>query len=80
MQEIAALLLCNLLGQAGSADEIKAILAAAGLEVNEDTLTKVVGHAESHPCVVGFPPGPNSEHTCVHYFQCRARWMRLSSS
>jgi large subunit ribosomal protein LP2 len=46
MQEIVALLLCKVGGKAGSADEIKAILEAAGAEVNEEQLTKLVGDAE----------------------------------
>ena len=36
MSEAAALLLCVLGGKSGSADEIKAVLEAAGAEVNED--------------------------------------------
>ena len=43
MQEVAALLLCKVGGKAGSADEIKAVLEAAGVEVNEDQVTKLVG-------------------------------------
>jgi ribosomal protein L12E/L44/L45/RPP1/RPP2 len=43
MQEIAALLLCKLGGKSGSADEIKAVLEAAGREANEDALTKLTG-------------------------------------
>jgi ribosomal protein L12E/L44/L45/RPP1/RPP2 len=39
MSEIAALLLCKLGGKAGSADDIKAVLEAAGAEVNEDKVT-----------------------------------------
>jgi hypothetical protein len=27
----------------------------------------------SHLCVVGFSPGPNSEHARVQYFNCRAQ-------
>lgn len=46
MSEVAALLLCKLGGQGGSADEIKAVLTAAGVEVNEDALTKLVGDME----------------------------------
>jgi large subunit ribosomal protein LP2 len=46
MQEIAALLLCKLGGKGGSAAEIKAVLEAAGSEVNEDALAKLVGDAE----------------------------------
>jgi large subunit ribosomal protein LP2 len=43
MQEIAALLLCKLGGKSGSADEIKAVLEAAGHDVNEDALTTLTG-------------------------------------
>jgi large subunit ribosomal protein LP2 len=46
MQEIAALLLCKVAGKAGSAEEIKAVLEAAGAEVNEEQLTKLVGDVE----------------------------------
>ena len=46
MQEIAALMLCKLGGKGGSADEIKAVLEAAGVEANEDQLTKLVGDVE----------------------------------
>lgn len=41
MLEIAALLLCKIGGKAGSADDIKAVLEAAGAEVNEDALSKL---------------------------------------
>jgi large subunit ribosomal protein LP2 len=43
MIEAAALLLCKLGGQSGSAEEIKAVLEAAGCAVDEDQLAKLVG-------------------------------------
>jgi large subunit ribosomal protein LP2 len=43
MIEVAALLLCKLGGQGGSADEIKAVLEAAGVPVDEEALTKLTG-------------------------------------
>ena len=43
MIEVAALLLCKIGGKAGSADDIKAVLEAAGVEANEDALTKLTG-------------------------------------
>ena len=43
MIEIAALLLCKLGGKDGSADDIKAVIEAAGGTVNEDALTKLTG-------------------------------------
>ena len=46
MSEIAALLLCKLGGKAGSADDIKAVLEAAGAEVDDDALTKLTGDME----------------------------------
>jgi large subunit ribosomal protein LP2 len=46
MIEIAALLLCKIGGKSGSADEIKAVLEAAGKEANEDALTKLTGDME----------------------------------
>ena len=46
MLEIAALVLCKLGGKDGSADDIKAVLEAAGAEVNEDALTKLTGDME----------------------------------
>ena len=46
MQEIAAFLLCKLGGKAGSADEIKAVIAAAGGEANEDAVSQLVGDIE----------------------------------
>ena len=46
MSEITALLLCKLGGQSGSADEIKAVLEAAGVEANDDQITKLVGDTE----------------------------------
>lgn len=41
MSEIAALVLCKLSGKAGSADDIKAVLEAAGVEANDDAITKL---------------------------------------
>ena len=46
MLEIAALSLCKIGGKDGSADDIKAVLEAAGAEVNEDALTKLSGDME----------------------------------
>ena len=46
MSEIAALLLCKIGGKAGSADDIKAVLEAAGAEVDDDALTKLTGDME----------------------------------
>jgi large subunit ribosomal protein LP2 len=46
MHEVAALLLCKLGGQSGSADEVKAVLTAAGLEPNEEALTKMITDME----------------------------------
>jgi large subunit ribosomal protein LP2 len=46
MHEVAALMLCKLGGKAGSADDIKAVLTAAGAEVNEDQLAKLIGDLE----------------------------------
>ncbi|KAL7444578.1 hypothetical protein ACHAXH_009331, partial [Discostella pseudostelligera] len=48
MQELAALLLCKLGGQSGSADEIKAVIAAAGGEgePNDDQIAALVGDLE----------------------------------
>ena len=43
MIEIAALVLCKLGGKSGSADDIKAVLEAAGLTVDEEQLTKLTG-------------------------------------
>jgi large subunit ribosomal protein LP2 len=43
MQELAALLLCKLGGKSGSADDIKAVLEAAGHEANDDAITKLTG-------------------------------------
>jgi large subunit ribosomal protein LP2 len=43
MIEVAALLLCKVGGKAGSADDIKAVLEAAGATVDEDALTKLCG-------------------------------------
>eukprot|EP00577_Skeletonema_sp_RCC1716_P033291 CAMPEP_0113414698 /NCGR_PEP_ID=MMETSP0013_2-20120614/24160_1 /TAXON_ID=2843 ORGANISM="Skeletonema costatum, Strain 1716" /NCGR_SAMPLE_ID=MMETSP0013_2 /ASSEMBLY_ACC=CAM_ASM_000158 /LENGTH=41 /DNA_ID=CAMNT_0000301581 /DNA_START=156 /DNA_END=277 /DNA_ORIENTATION=- /assembly_acc=CAM_ASM_000158 len=38
MQELAALLLCKLGGKDGSADDIKAVIEAAGGEANEEQI------------------------------------------
>jgi ribosomal protein L12E/L44/L45/RPP1/RPP2 len=46
MLEIAALLLCKIGGKNGSVDDIKAVLEAAGAEVNEDALTKLAADME----------------------------------
>lgn len=46
MQELAALLLCKLGGQSGSADEIKAVISAAGGEPNDDQIATLVGDLE----------------------------------
>ena len=48
MQELAALLLCKLGGQSGTADEIKAVLSAAGgeAEPNDDQIAALVGDLE----------------------------------
>jgi ribosomal protein L12E/L44/L45/RPP1/RPP2 len=46
MIEVAALLLCKLGGKSGNADEIKAVLEAAGVEVNDEALTKLTGDIE----------------------------------
>lgn len=46
MSEIAALLLCKLGGKAGSADDIKAVLEAAGAEANDDAISKLTGDME----------------------------------
>jgi large subunit ribosomal protein LP2 len=43
MLEVAALLLCKIGGKAGSAEDIKAVIEAAGGEVNEDALSKLIG-------------------------------------
>lgn len=43
MIEVAALLLCKLGGKAGSADDIKAVLEAAGQEANDDAISKLTG-------------------------------------
>jgi large subunit ribosomal protein LP2 len=48
MQELAALLLCKLGCQSGTADEIKAVLSAAGgeAEPNDDQIAALVGDLE----------------------------------
>eukprot|EP00536_Pseudo-nitzschia_multiseries_P013794 jgi/Psemu1/212817/e_gw1.616.19.1 len=46
MSEAAALMLCVLGGKSGSADEIKAVLEAAGAEVNEDKVAAIAADIE----------------------------------
>ena len=46
MQEVAALLLCKLGGMAGSADDIKAVITAAGGEPNDDQIAALVGDVD----------------------------------
>mmetsp|Transcript_25299 Transcript_25299/g.69749 ORF Transcript_25299/g.69749 Transcript_25299/m.69749 type:complete len:116 (-) Transcript_25299:996-1343(-) len=46
MSEAAALMLCALGGKSGSADEIKAVLEAAGAEVNEDKVAAIAADME----------------------------------
>ena len=46
MLESAAYLLCKVGGKGGSADDIKAVLEAAGAEVDEEALTKFCGDME----------------------------------
>jgi ribosomal protein L12E/L44/L45/RPP1/RPP2 len=46
MIEVAALMLCKIGGQSGSSEEIKAVLEAAGLEANDELITKLVGDVE----------------------------------
>ena len=46
MQEVAALLLCQLGGKSGSADDIKAVITAAGGEPNDDQIAALVGDME----------------------------------
>lgn len=43
MIEIAALLLCKLGGKDGSADDIKAVLEAAGATGSDDAISKLTG-------------------------------------
>ena len=43
MIEIAALLLCKIGGKGGSADDIKAVLEAAGVAANDDEIAKLTG-------------------------------------
>ena len=40
------LLLCKIAGKAGSADDIKAVLEAAGVDANDDAITKLTGDVE----------------------------------
>jgi ribosomal protein L12E/L44/L45/RPP1/RPP2 len=46
MSEVAALLLCKLGGKSGSADDIKAVLEAAGVDVNEDKVSALTTDTE----------------------------------
>eukprot|EP00574_Skeletonema_japonicum_P008220 CAMPEP_0201714432 /NCGR_PEP_ID=MMETSP0593-20130828/923_1 /ASSEMBLY_ACC=CAM_ASM_000672 /TAXON_ID=267983 /ORGANISM="Skeletonema japonicum, Strain CCMP2506" /LENGTH=67 /DNA_ID=CAMNT_0048203713 /DNA_START=22 /DNA_END=221 /DNA_ORIENTATION=- len=46
MQELAALLLCKLGGKDGSADDIKAVIEAAGGEANEEQIAALVGNLD----------------------------------
>uniref|UniRef100_A0A6S8YTR9 60S acidic ribosomal protein P2 n=1 Tax=Ditylum brightwellii TaxID=49249 RepID=A0A6S8YTR9_9STRA len=46
MLEIAALMLCKIGGKDGSADEIKAVIEAAGGSADEDALTKLLGDVD----------------------------------
>ena len=46
MIEVAALLLCKLGGKDGSADDIKAVLEAAGAAVNDDKISALTGDME----------------------------------
>jgi len=46
MIEATALILCKLGGKSGSADEIKSVLAAAGLEANDDLIGALTGDME----------------------------------
>ena len=46
MQEVAALLLCKLGGKAGSADDIKAVITAAGGEPNDDQIAALCGDVD----------------------------------
>ena len=46
MLEIAAFVLCKLGNKSGTADEVKAVLQAAGCAVDEEQLTKLMGDVE----------------------------------
>lgn len=46
MLEAAAYLLCKVGGKGGSADDIKAVLEAAGAAVDEDAIGKFCGDAD----------------------------------
>ena len=46
MQEVAALLLCKLGGKAGSVDDIKAVITAAGGEPNDDQIAALCGDVD----------------------------------
>ena len=50
MSEAAALLLCVIGGKSGSADDIKAVLEAAGAEVDEDKVAALVADMEGKDC------------------------------
>jgi large subunit ribosomal protein LP2 len=46
MSEAAALMLCVIGGKSGSVDEIKAVLEAAGAEVNDDKVAAIAADLE----------------------------------
>jgi ribosomal protein L12E/L44/L45/RPP1/RPP2 len=46
MIEVAAFMLCKVGGKSGSEAEVKAVMEAAGLEVNDEQLTKLMGDIE----------------------------------
>ena len=46
MSEAAAAMLCVIGGKSGSADEIKAVLEAAGAEVNDDKVAAIASDLE----------------------------------
>jgi large subunit ribosomal protein LP2 len=46
MSEVAAFLLCKLGGKAGSTDDIKAVLEAGGVNVNEANVSTLTGDME----------------------------------
>ena len=51
MSEAAAALLCVIGGKSASADEIKAVLEAAGAEVNEDKVAALAGDLEGKDAI-----------------------------
>ncbi len=51
MSEAAALLLCVIGGKSGSADDIKAVLEAAGAEVNEDKVAALTADLEGKDAI-----------------------------